>query len=119
MSTTEKIQPLAGGPADFTHLTELFTATGATDPVMYAESVTVSLTGTATAVTVVVERNPLDPAANPARWAPAEDEVFSGNLTTGISPRVYDEPAKAFWRVRVASITGGNCHVSMVGVAGQ
>ncbi len=77
--------------------------------------VTVHLAGTATAFDGVVERATRDPNKPNPNWAPAEDEHLTGNLANGVAPRIYEEPAKAWWRFRLISITGGSMTVSLTG----
>ena len=101
--------------------TATFNATGSTDAMVFTgidARIVVQLSGTATAVTAVVERSTNDPLSASANWAPAEDAVFSGNLANGIAPRQYAEPSSAYWRVRISSISGGNCTVSIAGPVG-
>jgi hypothetical protein len=88
---------------------------GSSDYAYLQGLVTVQLSGDATSLTAVVERSSQDPAGANVNWAPAEDSPFSGNLANGMSPRQYTEPATGYWRVRIASIAGGSCKVSIIG----
>ena len=76
------------------------------------------LSGTATAFEAVVERSTRDPNRATPNWAPAEDEIWTGNLVTGTSPHVYNEPARGWWRLRVISVTGGNLPLNIMGERG-
>jgi hypothetical protein len=96
-------------------LYQLMEAPGSTDAIRLQGDVVVQLSGTATAIEAWVEHATRDPASAEANWAPAEDDAFLGDLSAGIAPRPYIEPATGFWRVRVVSISGGNCKVSIVG----
>lgn len=84
-------------------------------PVRLSDGVTVQISGTATNIVGRVERSSQDPAVGTANWAPAEDTGFSGDLSAGISPRAFIEPAVGWWRVNLTTLTGGNCAVSIVG----
>ena len=65
--------------------------------------VAVQLSGDGT-VTAIVERSTRVPTA--ANWAPADSEVLTGSLDTGIEAVLFREPARAWWRVRVTARTG-------------
>jgi hypothetical protein len=90
-------------------------APGATDGIRLQGDVVVQISGTATNIVAVVEHATRDPGGAQANWAPAETSGFTGDLSLGMSPRVYMEPATGFWRVNVTALTGGNCRVSIVG----
>lgn len=98
-----------------TELFETISSAASTDPVRLQGRVIVQLSGTATAITAVVEHCTRDPSTAEVNWAPAEDEAFSGDLSAGMAPRPYEDPAIGWWRVRVTSISGGNCKVSIIG----
>ena len=76
------------------------------------------LSGTATAFEAVVERSTRDPNRATPNWAPAEDEHWTGNLVTGTAPRVYNEPARGWWRLRVIAVSGGNLQLNVMGERG-
>lgn len=88
---------------------------GSTDPIRLTGRINVQIAGTATSIVAVVERASEDPNGDRVNWAPAEADTFSGNLSAGIAPRIYVEPADGFWRVRVTTLTGGYVRVSIVG----
>lgn len=95
---------------------ELMSATGSTDPAIRLQgTVVVQLSGTATDIVAIVERSSRDPGSAQVNWAPAEDDTFSGDLSAGIAPRAYTDPAIGFWRVRITTLTGGTCKVSIIG----
>lgn len=96
-------------------LYQLMEATGQTDAIRLQGDVIVQLSGTATDIVATVEHATRDPGSAEVNWAPAEDSGFSGDLSAGIPPRSYSEPATGFWRVNVTTLTGGNCKVSIVG----
>lgn len=96
-------------------LYQLMEAAGATDAVRLQGDVVVQISGTATAITANVERASRDPNGAEVNWAPAEGEAFSGDLSAGISPRAYFEPATGFWRLNISALTGGTCKVSIIG----
>jgi hypothetical protein len=78
--------------------------------------IVIALTGTATSVTVTVERSPTDPSSPAgALTSPADSAGFTGNLSTGIPPNIYTESGVGWWRVNVTAISGGNCTASMSG----
>lgn len=96
-------------------LYQLMEAVGVTDFVRVQGDVVVQISGTATAITAKVERASRDPNSGEVNWAPAETETFSGDLSAGIPPRAYFEPATGFWRLNISALTGGNCKVSIIG----
>lgn len=111
--TIERNQPKSD-PGDATILaTDTLTTTGPSDPVRLSGDIVVQLSGTATNITAVFERNPQDPAQAPNGWAPAETEAFSGNLSLGIPARRYQDPISAFYRLRVTALSGGNVTVAI------
>lgn len=81
-------------------------------------TVTVQVSGTATDVVAIVERSSRAPGSGQENWAPAEDDPFENDLSAGIAPREYIEPAIGWWRVRVATLTGGNIRISILGETG-
>ena len=94
---------------------ETLVAAGASEYARFQDKVTVQLSGTATAITAVVQRSSIDPSRGTANWAPVEDTTFSGDLSAGISPRRYVEPAVGWWRLNITSMPAGNCTLSMIG----
>lgn len=98
-----------------TELYQQLDSVGSSDAVRLQGNVTVQLSGTATSCTAIVERASRDPGSAEVNWAPAEDDPFSGDLSAGMAPRAYEDPAVGFWRVRVTTLTGGYCRVSIVG----
>lgn len=87
-------------------------------PVRLQGRVVVQVSGTATDIVAVVEHATRDPGSGEENWAPAEDEPFSGDLSAGIPPREYEDPAVGWWRVRVPTLTGGAVKISIIGEAG-
>lgn len=78
-------------------------------------SLVLSLSGTATAVTVQVQRSPTPPdRLGNASWAPA-DVAVSGSLATGVLPVEYIEPTFGWWRVNVTAVSGGTVSASLSG----
>ena len=99
-----------------TEFFEILEAVGTTSPAIRLQgTVTVQLSGTATEISAVVERSSRSPGGGEENWAPAEDEAFAGNLSAGIAPREYAEPAVGWWRVRVPTLTGGDVKISIIG----
>ena len=94
---------------------DVLTVAGTSPPVRLSDGVTVQISGTATNIVARVERSSQDPAMATANWAPAEDTGISGDLSAGISPRAFLEPAVGWWRLNITTLTGGNCKVSIVG----
>lgn len=95
-----------------------FSSPGVSDPLRLRESdsgVVFHIGGTATAFEAVVERSTRDPIRQTPNWAPAEDQIWTGDISAGIPPRVYDEPARGWWRLRVISITGGIVQLNIMG----
>lgn len=85
-----------------------FIAPGSSNPLRLRESgngVVFHLSGTGT-FTAVVERSTRDPQRSAGNWARAEDDDWAGNLSTGVAPRVYNEPARGWWRLRVTALSG-------------
>jgi hypothetical protein len=119
-STIEKIQRRAivsNQTSEINLVHETFTAVGATSDSKFSEcDICVQVTGTASSVTLVVERNLFDPGYSPGTWAPVESETFTGTANA-LAPRLYEEPATAYWRVRVGAIAGGNAVVTITGVS--
>ncbi len=99
-----------------TEFFEILEAAGTTSPAIRLQgTVTVQLSGTATEISAVVERSSRSPGSGQENWAPAEDETFAGDLSAGIAPREYTEPAIGWWRVRVLTLTGGDVKISIIG----
>lgn len=90
---------------------------GATDWVRITDKLAVQLTGTATAVTVLVERSTRDPLGADGPNT-ALVETLTGNLATGIAPVGYDEPGDAWWRSRATVVTGGVLLIAVNGIWG-
>ncbi len=110
-----------GADEQATRFIETFSATGNFGPFEFKRSdygLVLQLAGTATTFNAVVERSTIDPAwANP-NWVPAVEEPISVNLaTTPTPPMVFTEPTRAWWRVRITAISGGNAILSMEGEA--
>lgn len=100
---------------------ETLDAIGPTQPERYQRSedgITFQFSGTATEFSGMVERATTDPAGGTPNWAPAEEEVVTGNLTVGVAPRAYHEPGKGWWRFRLIQLVGGVVTVSMMGEQG-
>lgn len=110
-----RIITIANNDGERMELFEVLTNTGVTQPVRLQGQVVVQVSGTATSVSAIVEHCTRDPASTEANWAPADDTAFSGDLSAGMAPRPYAEPAVGWWRVRVSSISGGDCKVSIIG----
>jgi hypothetical protein len=96
-------------------LYELMEGVGSTASVRLQGAIVVQLSGTATNIVAITERSSRDPNTNEVNWAPAETTGWSGNLSSGLAPRPYHDPATGFWRVRITTLTGGSCKVSIVG----
>ncbi len=112
------IRPKYAGESSMVTLDHDFASAGATDAIRLQrdeEGVIVTLSGTATAFTAYVERSTRDPDDGDTNWACADDTAWTGDLTGVVSPRIYDEPVRGWWRVRVASVTGGTVKVNMMG----
>lgn len=78
--------------------------------------VTFQVSGTATAISARLERSTVYPGADGSlgNWAPVDDAV-TGDLTAGVNAAVYVESDHAWWRVAVATVTGGNLTTSVSG----
>jgi len=102
---------------DLTQYEDDLESAGSTTPQRFSrveDGVIVQLSGTATAITAIVERSTRDPAVD-ANWAPVEADPITGDLTDGIPPKRYWEPGIAFWRIRFTTMTGGSVQISMLG----
>ena len=91
---------------------------GVSDPIRLRENdsgVVFHISGTATSFSAVVERSTRDPIRSSGNWAPAEDELWDGSLAAGVAPRVYDEPARGWWRLRLVAIVGGSLQLNIMG----
>lgn len=84
-----------------------------TAPIRACGLISLQLAGSATSATVQVERSTRDPASTP-NWAPAGDAI-TGNPSTGLQCRRYDEPTRAWWRVTVSAVSGGTLSVTLDG----
>ena len=114
----EKISLKANSGDTIIQYTELFAAPGSTTPQNFQSTdagIVVQFAGTATAVTAIIERSTNDPVRDTPNWAPAMSTPATGNLVTGLAPFVFDEPARAYWRARITTLTGGNCTVVLSG----
>lgn len=100
------------GDRNYHYMEQTLTGVSSIDPLRCTGEVVVQLTGSATAVTAIVERSFRDPNSSP-NWAPAGD-IISGNPSAGLNVKRYAEPTRGWWRVRVIAITGANVlvHVS-------
>lgn len=83
-----------------------------TDRQRFSGAIAVQIYGTATAISVQIERT----VNGGNDWSPV-DTPISGNPSTGMSVQGFSEPAVAGWRARVISITG-TATVSLSGGAG-
>jgi hypothetical protein len=84
------------------------TATGTTAVIRATGELTLSISGDATAATVVVERSSRDPAGSEdARWITIETFNVNPSLGTTV-PSLYEEPGVGWWRARLTSLTGTN-----------
>lgn len=95
---------------------EHLSAPGSTSPAVRLQGrVVVQIAGTATDIEAVVEHATQDPGSSQEDWAPAENEIFDGNLSLGMAPRQFEEPAIGWWRVRVTTLVGGYARISIIG----
>jgi uncharacterized protein YjlB len=78
--------------------------------------VTVQVSGTATAISVRLQRSTVYPGADGSlgNWAPVDDAI-TGDLTAGVNASVYVESDHAWWRAAVTTVTGGNLTTSVSG----
>lgn len=100
---------------------ERFSAAGAMEWTRFADTqVIAQITGTATTGTVVVERSAIEPTSTTSSTyaAPADDTAFTGDLTSGVSPRVYTESGVGWWRIRVTTATAGYLDCALSGKGG-
>lgn len=81
------------------------------DWVLCQGDIAIQITGTATAVTAVVERSTRNPSNTP-NPAPLSADTITGNPTTGVNVASYYEPGAAYWRVRLTALTGAGVNVS-------
>lgn len=100
---------------DYQQLDEDRTSAGVTASIRVCGGISLQLAGAATAVVAQVERSTRDPSSTP-NWAPAGDPV-TGNPATGIQCRRYEEPTRAWWRVRIVSMTGTPVSIVLEGEA--
>jgi hypothetical protein len=98
---------------------QTFEEAGVTDWAPLSGKIAVQVTGSASAVSFIVERSVSDPAgpmgANPA---PVEETETKGDPTSGMSPSGYFEPSTAWWRVRVINVADGSVLVALSGALG-
>ncbi|SKB32479.1 hypothetical protein [Sphingopyxis flava] len=105
----------------FVQYTETLTEPGMTKPMKFQRSrlpedgVHLQISGTATEMEIVVERSTNDPNGPNPNWAPTTVEPISGDLSAGIAPFRFSEPCRAYWRVRVVTLEGGNIIVVLTG----
>lgn len=114
----EKIDRKANSGDTLIEYTETFSAPGSTSPLRFQSTdsgVLVQLAGTATNIVAVIERSTKDPVRSTPNWAPAMTDQITGNLSLGIAPFLFDEPARGYWQLRIITLTGGNCTVVMTG----
>lgn len=98
---------------------QTFTEAGVTDWILLSNYIAVSVSGSATAVSLMVERSVTDPKGQiGAKPVFADDAPIQGNPSQGISPVAYMEPGSAWWRVRVVNVAGGDAFVSISGTEG-
>lgn len=96
-----------------------FSGAGTTNWIKFANTnVTVQADGTATSMSATVERTTRDPNAGPVTQAPADGVAFTGSAAAGLTPNVYQETGVAWWRVNVASVSGGSVTFSLSGMGG-
>lgn len=81
------------------------------DWVLCQGDIALQLTGSATAITGVVERSTRNPSDNP-NPAPVSSGPITGNPSTGIAVVSYTEPGAAYWRFRLTAKTGAELNVS-------
>ncbi len=94
-----------------------FTGPGQSKPLRLRDSdrgVVFQISGSATAFEAVVERSTRDPSRETPNWSPAEEGGWAG-AASGVAPRVYDEPARGWWRLRVISVIGGTLQLNIIG----
>lgn len=80
----------------------LTTGQAGSTPIRASGPVVVQIYGDAVAFTGRVERSTRDPAVG-ANWAPV-GLPLSGNPYEGIQPTRYEEPSRAWWRLRIDSM---------------
>lgn len=100
---------------------ETFSDTGEIGPFEFTRSdygIVLQITGTATTFTAIPERATVDPTTAGVNWAPVDELPLSANLTSDpLTPIVYNEPSRAWWRVRITTLSGGNVTISVEGEA--
>jgi hypothetical protein len=92
-------------------------ASGVGSPIEVSKGdVTLQVSGTATAISVRLQRSTLYPGADGSQgnWAPVDD-ALTGDLTAGINAVVYVESDHAWWRILVTTVTGGSLTTSVSG----
>lgn len=115
---TEKINLKSRQGEAIIQYTEDFAAPGSTTPQQFQrtdDGVYIQISGSATAITAIVERSTKDPTRETANWAPAMAIPITGDLSAGIAPFIFNEPARGYWRVRITTLTGGTCTVVISG----
>jgi len=114
VSTVTRLQRLGSYARTLDHT---LNAAGVTDWVCLSSNVSVQITGTATAITAIVERSTRNPVVG-ANAAPASDAPITGSPVAGMSPIPYAEPGVAWWRVRVTDVNG-DVVIALSGTAGE
>jgi hypothetical protein len=81
-------------------------ATGSTNPVRFSTGLVCASIGGTGSISAYVERCTRDPTSD-ANWHLADEEAVSSTdlATAGISIS-FEEPSRAWWRVRVTARTG-------------
>lgn len=98
---------------------QTFTQVGVTDWILLSNYIAVSVSGSATSVSIMVERSVTEPTGKiGATPVAADDAPIQGNPSQGMSPVAYMEPGAAWWRIRVLDLAGGNVFVSLSGTEG-
>lgn len=117
MSTTVtrvSVQKVDIRPINATHA---FSAVGYTDPVQFSlGEMAAQITGTATAISLQLERSTIDPAGTP-NWAPIGVPI-TGDLTAGVQTVGFKEVSGAWWRAHLTTLTGGLATVVLSGIGG-
>ncbi len=91
-----------------------------TDPIKFVSCQLIGqVSGDATDIVVLPERSATDPDGpfGPT-WAPAPTyaDGFTGDLSAGIAGIVFTEPGVGWWRLRGATVTGGDCSAALSGL---
>lgn len=92
---------------------ELTTPTAVTDPVLLSGEILAQVTGANAnaTVTYIVERSTRNPAGGSPNWAGIASSAGAVGVywvqNGGDGPVKYQEPAAAWWRIRLTQITNG------------